>query len=124
MPVGIGRRPAAGIIEQGDVLGIERPAHRAEILSKLLLVACADNDVGDGRAGEQPCERDLADGLPCVGRDLVERVDDMEQVILVDMRPPSAPPRAMRPSAGARPRRILPVKRPQPSGLHTMEPTP
>ena len=43
VPIGIGQRRGAGGVEPGDLRGGQVPAHRAEVLAQLLLVAGADD---------------------------------------------------------------------------------
>src|SRR5690606_20664131 len=86
VPVRIGRRALAGRIQLGDLFRCERPAERAEVLAQLFLVACADHDVGNRRTREQPVQRDLRDGLAGLLGDLIQRIDDREQVFVLDDR--------------------------------------
>src|ERR1700736_5813541 len=59
VPIGIGERLAARLVERRDLFVGQGPAGRAEVLPQLLFVAGADDDGRDGRAPEQPVERDL-----------------------------------------------------------------
>ena len=75
---------------------------------------------------QQPVERDLRHGLAGLRGDLVERVDDVVEVLVGDRRARIAVCLAVAAgwsSGSGWPRRILPVSRPQPSGLQTTAPT-
>ena len=79
--------------------------------------------VGDGRPLQQPVERDLRHGLAGLAGDLVERVDHLVEVLVGDRRAVSRQFCCRRLTSGSGwPRRILPVSRPQPSGLQTTVP--
>jgi len=75
-----------GGTEAGDLLGRQAPAHRAEILTKLLFVARADDDAEDSGAAEQPVDGDLRQGLAGFGGDGVQGVDDGVERLVIDRR--------------------------------------
>ena len=106
--------------------GGQVPADGAEVLPQLLLVARADDDGRDRGPLQQPVERDLRHRLAGLRGDLVERVDDPVEVLVgdrrADVRRPACCCSRLVSGSGC-PRRILPVSRPQPSGLQTTVPT-
>ena len=83
VPDRIGRLDVARRVELRHLLGRQLPADGADVLEQLLLVTRADDDVGDGRAAQEPVQRDLRDGLAGLLGDAIERVDDSEQALLV-----------------------------------------
>ena len=102
------------------------PADGAQVLAQLLFVARADDHARDRRPLEQPVERDLRHRLAGLLGDRVEGVDDRDR----GTRRRPAGPMSTTACSGAGssagsgcPRRILPVSRPQPSGLQTTAPT-
>jgi len=94
VPVGIGRRRYARLVQPAHLVGGQGPADRAEVFTQLRLNSRADDHAGDRRTLQQPVERDLGDPISAV---LCSRLC----------------------AGNAAPRRILPVNRPQPSGLQT-----
>src|SRR3984885_6391952 len=87
MPDRIGRLDVARRVELRHLFGGQFPADGADVLEQLLFVARADDDVGDGRATQQPVESDLRNRLAGLLGDAIERVDDIEQALLVVARP-------------------------------------
>src|SRR5216117_2797962 len=64
------------LVETRDLVGVEGPAGRAEIVVELIEVARPDDRCGHAGTAEQPVKRDL--GVALAGRldDRVERIDD------------------------------------------------
>src|SRR5581483_10647963 len=119
MPVRVDRRNDAGFIEFRDLLSRQVPAGGSEVLAELLLVAGAHDDSRDGGALQQPVERDLRNGFAGFFCDFFERVHHTIQVFVLHRRTHVG--RFMQTAfcGNGWPRRILPVRRPQPSGLQT-----
>ena len=84
MPVGVGLRAFAGLVEASDVLGVERPAKRAEVLAQLRFGARADDERRHARPRQQPVERDLRYRLAGFLRDFVEHIDDTKKTLIID----------------------------------------
>ncbi len=63
MPVRVGGRDLAGLVERRDLLGSEIPANCAEIVFELLLVASANDDACHRGTLQQPVQGDLRDRL-------------------------------------------------------------
>jgi hypothetical protein len=124
MPIRVCERHHARVVEPADLIARERPADGAEIVRELRFVARTDDDVRDRGPREQPVERDLRDRLAGFGRDVIERIDDAIEILLGDGGPISAVVCSRLPGGSGAPRRILPVSRPQPSGLQTTHETP
>src|ERR1700733_7808850 len=87
MQVPVGQLGVARRVELRHLFGGQFPADGADVLEQLLFVARADDDVGDGRATQQPVESDLRNRLAGLLGDAIERVDDIEQALLVVARP-------------------------------------
>lgn len=86
MPVGIGRQTLAGGVQYGDLVGREVPAHRAEVLFQLRLIADADHHVGDTRSLQQPVKGYLRHGLAGFRGHCVECVNHPVEILVVDLR--------------------------------------
>src|SRR6204780_213449 len=87
VPDRIGRLDVARRVELRHLLGGQFPADGADVLEQLRFVTRADDDVGDGRTAQQPIERDLRDRLASLLGEGGERVDDIEQALLIVARP-------------------------------------
>src|SRR5450631_2053545 len=83
MPDRIGGLDVARRVELRYLLGRQFAADGADVFEQLLFVTRADNDVGDGRAAQEPVERDLRNRLAGLLGEAIERVDDGEQALLV-----------------------------------------
>src|ERR1700678_4543073 len=83
VPDRIGRLDVARRIELRHLLGRQLPAHGADVLPQLPFVTRADDDVGDGRAAQQPVERDLRNRLASLLGKGVKRIDNGEQAFFV-----------------------------------------
>lgn len=64
------------------MLGGEAPADGTEVVKELFFVAGADDEGRDCRAGEEPVEGDLGDGLAGFFGDFIEGIDDGVEVFL------------------------------------------
>src|ERR1700689_1538331 len=87
VPARIGRPDVARRVDLRHLLGGQFPADGADVLEQLRFVTRADDDVGDGRTAQQPIERDLRDRLASLLGEGGERVDDIEQALLIVARP-------------------------------------
>lgn len=124
MPVRIRRARGAGFIEHFDLLRRQIPADRAEVLPQLFLVSRADQHRCNRRPLQQPVQRDLRHRLAGFLGDSIERIDNAIRYSSGTGGPISAVLCSRLDAGSGYPRRILPVSRPQPSGLQTIAPTP
>src|SRR6202042_516951 len=87
VPDRIGRLDVARRVKLRHLLGRQFPADGADVLEQLLFVPRADDNVGDSRAPQEPVERNLWNCLAGLLGDAIERVDNIEQALLVVARP-------------------------------------
>src|ERR1700677_3885635 len=87
VPDRIGRLDVARRVELRHLLGRQSPADGADVLQQLPFVTRADDDVGNGRAAQQPVERDLRNRLASLLGEGIKRIDNGEQALLVVARP-------------------------------------
>src|SRR6202042_1554131 len=87
VPDRINRLDLARCVKLRHLFGRQFPADGADVFEQLRFVTRADNNVSDGRAAQEPVERDLRNRLAGLLGDSIERVDDIEQALLVVARP-------------------------------------
>ena len=124
VPVRVNQRHGAGGVELLDLIGRQVPTDRTEIVAQLSLVTRADNDRCDGRPLKQPIDRYLSDRFPVSAATSLSASTTLKRWWSVTFGPISCE-RALRwrlTSGSGCPRRIFPVRRPQPSGLQTTVP--
>ena len=87
MPIRINERHRARRIQRRHLRRRQRPAHRAQILPQLRLVARADDHRRHARPPQHPVQRHLRHRLAGLGRDRLQRIDDFEQKFVRHLRP-------------------------------------
>src|SRR6266700_4133962 len=75
--IGVSRHDVACLIQPRNLFRRKRPTDGAKIVAQLSFVACADDDGGYGRAGEQPRQRDLRNALADFVSDALQSIDDV-----------------------------------------------
>src|SRR6266850_1256061 len=82
VPIRIRGRHVAGGIQTGDLFASEIPSDGTDVLAALFFVACADDDVGYGRALQEPVQGNLGNGFAGFAGYFVESVDDFVEIFI------------------------------------------
>ena len=72
-----------GCFHIGALFGAEADGQRVDGFFQLIHFAGADDGAGDGRLGQQPCQRDLRRSDAALFRDLHDAIDDCKVCVLV-----------------------------------------
>src|SRR6187401_3206998 len=87
MPHRIGGCNITSRIKSGHLLCRQSPTDCANIFDQLLLVACTNNDGGNSWLSQQPIHRHLRYRFTGLLPDAIQRVNDAEQMLVLEARP-------------------------------------
>src|SRR5258708_30425918 len=85
VPIWVNQWNRAGSIELADLFCGQVPTNRAEVVTQLSFVACADDDGSNGRPLKQPVDCNLRYRLSGFRGDLIKRIDHVIKIFIRDL---------------------------------------